>query len=239
MRGVFVAIEGIDRSGKSSLAKSLTTSLGELGHAATLIGYPNRKNATGAVINEILQKRTELKSEATHLLFSANRWEDSERVARLLGGVGDKGECSGDSGRRDSAHSAATSTANIVICDRYILSGVSYSLANGLSRGFCVSSDRGLPVPGLTLFLDVGPEEARLRKGFGVEAYESLEFQTRVYSKMKEELSSYPHAVLESAPPAILHERALARILQHIRECERGAILSGFVGTSPRVYEPA
>ena len=74
---------------------------------------------------------------------------------------------------------------------RYAFSGVAFSAAkDGLTIDWCKQPDRGLPKPDLVCFLDVSPEEARKRGGFGEEKYEESGFQARVrenYLKLKED----------------------------------------------------
>ena len=74
-----------------------------------------------------------------------------------------------------------------VICDRYAFSGIAFSAskvtANGdplLSFEWCKSPDIGLPAPDLVLFLDITPEKAKERGGYGEERYEKEEMQKRV-----------------------------------------------------------
>jgi dTMP kinase len=79
-----------------------------------------------------------------------------------------------------------------VICDRYAFSGIAFTHAksllttappgahNKLSYEWCRTPDAGLPAPDLTLFLDITPEAARLRDGYGDERYEKRELQQRV-----------------------------------------------------------
>jgi dTMP kinase len=74
-----------------------------------------------------------------------------------------------------------------VICDRYAFSGIAFSAskvtADGnplLSFEWCKSPDIGLPAPDLVLFLDITPEKAKERGGYGEERYEKEEMQIRV-----------------------------------------------------------
>lgn len=78
-----------------------------------------------------------------------------------------------------------------VICDRYAFSGIAFTYAKSLLTGsapvhdtisyeWCRAPDAGLPAPDLTLFLDITPEAARLRAGYGEERYEKGELQQRV-----------------------------------------------------------
>jgi dTMP kinase len=74
-----------------------------------------------------------------------------------------------------------------VICDRYAFSGIAFSASKVtptgdalLSFDWCRSPDIGLPAPDLVLFLDITPEVARERGGYGQERYEKEEMQLRV-----------------------------------------------------------
>ncbi|KAJ1532458.1 hypothetical protein HK096_006680 [Nowakowskiella sp. JEL0078] len=73
-----------------------------------------------------------------------------------------------------------------LIVDRYAYSGVAFSVAKGLPLDWCKNPDVGLPKPDVVIFMDVSPEEASKRSGFGEERYEKLEFQKKVYETFKE-----------------------------------------------------
>ena len=72
------------------------------------------------------------------------------------------------------------SEGTIVICDRYAFSGISFSASKGLPLEWCRSPDISLPSPDLTLFLDISPEKAKERGGYGEERYEKEQMQRRV-----------------------------------------------------------
>lgn len=83
-----------------------------------------------------------------------------------------------------------------IICDRYAFSGIAFSASKvhlknpegipsstpspKLPYEWCRSPDIGLPAPDLVLFLDIAPEQAKLRGGYGEERYEKEELQARV-----------------------------------------------------------
>ena len=72
------------------------------------------------------------------------------------------------------------SMPTIVLADRYAFSGIAFSHAKGLPYTWCRAPDISLPAPDLTLFLDISPEKARERGGYGQERYEKEELQKRV-----------------------------------------------------------
>jgi len=108
------------------------------------------------MINAYLQSQTDLDDHVIHLLFSANRWELATQLEADL------------------------NSGTTIVCDRYAFSGCAFSAAKGLSYDWCWSPDIGLLAPDLVLFLDVSPEVAKSRGGYGDERYEKEELQTRV-----------------------------------------------------------
>lgn len=171
-RGRLILIEGLDRSGKSTQAAYLQSKFPD----SKLIKFPDRTTNIGKIINEYLtDENFILTDESAHLLFSANRWELVNDIINHL------------------------NNGYYVILDRYIYSGIAYSLAK--SKSFSISSttsttsslqmsnenwlyspDKGLPKPDLTLFLTLDVETLSNRKGWGDERYEKFEFQKIVKS---------------------------------------------------------
>ena len=65
--------------------------------------------------------------------------------------------------------------------DRYAFSGVAFSAAKpGLDVAWCAAPDAGLPLPDVLLFMDLAPDKAAARGGFGEERYEKPAFQAAV-----------------------------------------------------------
>jgi dTMP kinase len=74
-----------------------------------------------------------------------------------------------------------------VVMDRYAFSGVAFSAAKpGMDVGWCAAPDAGLPMPDVLLFMDLPPEKAAARGGFGEERYEKPAFQAAVRAVFEE-----------------------------------------------------
>ncbi|KAJ7726048.1 thymidylate kinase [Mycena maculata] len=155
-RGAFIVIEGLDRSGKTTQVTTLQARLETEGIPVKLFKFPDRTTAVGNMIDSYLRSQSELDDRAIHLLFSANRWELATTIEALV------------------------SQGTTVVCDRYAFSGVAFSAAKGLPLDWCRSPDVSLPAPDVTLFLDITPEKARERGGYGEERYEKEEMQRKV-----------------------------------------------------------
>lgn len=158
-RGKLLVFEGLDRSGKSTQCALLVEHLISQGDRVEHVRFPNRTTPIGQILNAYLSGATEVEDHVVHLLFSANRWEMAAQISRWVAeGV-------------------------TVVVDRYYYSGCVYTAAKalpGLGLEWARHPDVGLPRPDLCVFLDVSPETAAARGGFGGEKYEQTEFQARV-----------------------------------------------------------
>ncbi|KAI7487219.1 thymidylate kinase [Hortaea werneckii] len=160
-RGKFIALEGLDRSGKSTQCSRLVTHLRNENHQVEHLRFPDRTTPTGQIIASYLTGSVQLDDRAIHLLFSANRWEKAKQIGSLIENGVD------------------------VVCDRYYYSGCVYTAAKGIEGmdlDWCRNPETGLPRPDVCIFLDVSAEVAEQRGGFGGERYEKAEMQARVRS---------------------------------------------------------
>jgi dTMP kinase len=71
---------------------------------------------------------------------------------------------------------------------------VAFSTAKGLSLEWCRSPDISLPAPDVTLFLNITPEQARSRGGYGEERYEKEELQRKVRDVFQQISSEFTEA---------------------------------------------
>ncbi|KXN81244.1 Thymidylate kinase [Leucoagaricus sp. SymC.cos] len=179
-RAPFIVIEGLDRSGKTTQTSLLHAHLESLGIPVKLLKFPDRTTAIGKMIDSYLRSQSELDDHAIHLLFSANRWELASTITTLL------------------------NSGTAILCDRYAFSGIAFSASKpSLQHTFpttqndalpwCRSPDISLPAPDLTIFLDITPEQAKLRGGYGEERYEKEGMQKRVrevFYRLGEEMST-------------------------------------------------
>ena len=157
---MFVTLEGIDRSGKTTHAKLLADSLGP---EARLVREPGGTGA-GESIRELLKNPgVELSERAELMLFSAAR---AELIAEVI--------------------EPALATGRDVVCDRFMDSTVAYQgVGRGLGAEF-VERVNGLVVgscvPDLTILLRLDPEVAAARHGDGADRFEreGIAFQREI-----------------------------------------------------------
>uniref|UniRef100_A0A8C5T2N8 Thymidylate kinase n=1 Tax=Malurus cyaneus samueli TaxID=2593467 RepID=A0A8C5T2N8_9PASS len=153
-----IALEGVDRAGKSTQGRRLVEALRAEGTRRPHLLFPaDRTTEIGQLISSYLVREKNLEDHTIHLLFSANRWEHVPMMKEKL-------------------HQGVT-----IVVDRYAFSGVAFTSAKGnFCLDWCKQPDVGLPKPDLILFLQLSPEAAAERGNFGRERYETSSFQEKV-----------------------------------------------------------
>jgi dTMP kinase len=116
--GLFVTLEGIDRSGKSTQAALLAESLGD---EAVSVREPGGTPAGEHVRDILKDPRVELSAEGEALLFAAAR---AELVRQVIG--------------------PAVAAGRTVVCDRFLDSSLAYQ---GAARGLGMEAIRAINAP--------------------------------------------------------------------------------------------
>jgi dTMP kinase len=140
VRGLLIAFEGLDQSGKQTQAELLRDRLAAAGREVQLRSFPDYGTAIGAEIGRALRGGHEYGPEVMQLLYVANRYEWKKDITRAI-----------DAG-------------TIVVCDRYLASSVAYGEAHGLDPSWLMEIQRHLPQPDLTVLLDIPPDVSARRK---------------------------------------------------------------------------
>ncbi|XP_066143181.1 thymidylate kinase [Euwallacea fornicatus] len=197
-RGALIVIEGVDRSGKSTQCRKLVESLRAKNLKTELMNFPDRTTLTGKLISEYLKNRDcELNDQAIHLLFSANRWENVEKMKSLL------------------------NSGTTLIVDRYSYSGIAFSAAKGVTDiSWCKQPENGLPKPDLVFLLMLSHEEAASRNGFGEERYENETMQrnvTNVFMQLAKDEDNWKVVDANNSVES-LHEVLLEGVLNKVSE---------------------
>ena len=147
-RGVLVAFEGLDQSGKQTQAEALVRHFTDAGQPCRLLSFPDYTTHIGAEIGRGLHGERDYGPDVMQLLYVANRHEKKPEILRALeDGVA-------------------------IVCDRYIASSIAYGEAHGLDAAWLEQIQRFLPPPDLCLLLDIAPETAAARKQTGRDRYE-------------------------------------------------------------------
>lgn len=179
-RGLLICVEGIDRSGKTTLCRNLARDFPHALH----IRFPNRESESGKEINAYLTGQTSINYERLHELFCLNRQEEREKILNALYAGQD------------------------VIVDRYAFSGVVYSLVRlgHVREKHILKDDKDMPAPDMIVFLQLTPEEAATHGDYGKEVTETLPFQIRVseeYAKLQEKFPQYYWMNFDATVPSV------------------------------------
>jgi dTMP kinase len=155
-KGVFIVVEGLDGSGKTTQAEILARRL-STAFNVMLTAEPSR-GKIGAFIREgCLYENERLPTEAEALLFAADRIEHMETELK-----------------------PALDEGKVVICDRYIYSSLAYQGSSGLSLEWIKTINARALQPDFSVFIDCPPDRvlARLRRKKSI--METLDTQQKV-----------------------------------------------------------
>lgn len=156
MRGVFICIEGLDGSGKSTQAKLLTKKLCKEGYSAIYTAEPSQ-GKIGKFIRKRLFEQERMPTTVEALLFAADRIEHvQDTVVPSL------------------------NEGKIVISDRYVYSSLAYQGSSGLSLEWIETINSNAQKPDLSIFVDVAPEVVLERLKRKKSVMENLATQSRV-----------------------------------------------------------
>ena len=147
-RGLLVAFEGLDQSGKQTQAELLLDRLTSQGRRVQLLSFPDYQTVIGAEIGRALRGEREYTADVMQLLYVANRYEFKGDILR------------------------EKESGTIVVCDRYLASSVAYGEAQGLDGRWLSEIQKYLPQPDITFLLDIAPEVSARRKAADRDKYE-------------------------------------------------------------------
>lgn len=148
MRGLLIAFEGLDQSGKQTQAELLRGRFAAQGRTSRLLSFPDYGTVIGGEIGRALRGERQYTPDVMQLLYVANRYEWKQEIAD------------------------ATARGTVVICDRYLASSVAYGEAQGLDAAWLLDIQKYLPQPDVTILLDMPPEASARRKRDGRDRYE-------------------------------------------------------------------
>jgi dTMP kinase len=148
MRGLLIAFEGLDQSGKQTQAELLRDQLTASGRHVQLLSFPDYTTAIGQEIQLALHGARDYRADVMQLLYIANRYEWKGRIAQ------------------------ARERGTILVCDRYLASSIAYGEAQDVDGEWLQQIQRFLPQPDITFLLDIAPEVSARRKTADRDKYE-------------------------------------------------------------------
>jgi len=204
--GLFITLEGIDRSGKSTQAERLCRRLRDAGYAVVATREPGGTPVAEQIRGVLLQPEEEVEPRTEALLFAAAR---AQHVARLI--------------------RPSLAAGKIVVCDRYIDSSIAYqargrNLDPAAVRAWSEAATGGL-WPDLTILLDLEPEAA-FGRASGPDYLErrGLDYQARVrqgYLSLAQAEPERIRPVPAAAPPETVEEQIWQVVAPLVKKVDR------------------
>jgi dTMP kinase len=178
MRGLLIAFEGLDQSGKQTQAELLREHLVAQDVPCELMSFPDYSTSIGTEIARALHGERDYAADVMQLLYVANRYERRPTIEGWLkAGVA-------------------------VVCDRYMASSIAYGEAQGLDPEWLADVQRFLPPADLTVLLDIDPKIAVQRKAAGRDRYErDLDLLSRVRDSYRRQAASEAWLLVDGDRP--------------------------------------
>ena len=192
-KGLLIAFEGIDGTGKSTQISLLADYLTALGHEVVTTREPT-DGLYGQKIRSMFASRDELTSEEELELFMNDR---REHVRKII--------------------SPALAAGKIVLTDRYYFSTVAYQGAAGHDPDRIIAENEAFaPVPDLVLLLTLCPSEGarRIETGRGemLNDFEQQDELTKVAAVFDRLDMDYIKRIDASGTPEVVHAEIVARV---------------------------
>ena len=156
-KGIFICIEGLDGSGKTTHAHRLVRNLQKKGFDAVYTTEPSRGEIGKFIRESVLQRKKRVPRVVEALLFAVDRVDHLEKDVK-----------------------PALDEGKIVVSDRCVYSSLAYQGAAGLDLKWIEEINRMALPPDLAIYIDVPPEVVvkRIRRKKSV--MERLETQRKV-----------------------------------------------------------
>jgi len=156
-KGILIALEGLDGSGKTTHAHILNENLQKQGYNSEYTREPSVGKIGRFIQNTVLYNDDMTEPIIEALLFAA------DRVDHIKNFVEPK-----------------ISNGRIIISDRYLYSSLAYQGARGVSLEWLKRINEFVPKPDIAFYIDVPPEVALNRKRGVRSVFEKIEFQVKV-----------------------------------------------------------
>ena len=190
---MIIAIEGGDQAGKKTQSELLSDALNQMGKKTQLFSFPDYTTPLGKEIESYLSGDRNYNHKTIHCLMSANRWECLDSLQKA-------------------------EKKSIVIINRYTLSNIAYGMANGLKKIWLENLDDELPIPDITIILDISPKKSFERKTMNRDSFEKDEsFLNRVSQYYRDLAEKNNFQIINASnDPKIVHQDIMKYVKQQV-----------------------
>jgi dTMP kinase len=195
---LFIAIEGMDASGKATQSRKLAEKIG-----AALFSFPDYSTPMGQLIKSNLKQEWRTKCDGFVLSTPpGNSWVDHTAEEYLNAMVFQALQLAN---RLERAGALRMSAAKgHVVADRYTASAMVYGGADGLSGEYLEEAQAYLPQPDIQILLDIGHDESVIRRPARRDRYEHqsglMEKVGRMYRELWLQKASQVEALAKVEP---------------------------------------
>lgn len=137
-----IAIEGLDKAGKHTQAKSLVRELTNKGYKVAQSEFHRYETPTGRLIMDWL----------------TCQWDASQKTIELI-------MCADKQAQQDWFQELDKNNYDFLILDRYTLSQVAYGIANGIDGRWILDLQKYMRKPDIDIIIDIPAEMSMSRKG--------------------------------------------------------------------------
>ncbi len=139
-KGIIIAFEGIDQSGKSTQSKMFAERLKKMRYDVEYLHFHDIETPLGKEIQLFLEGKRKYSPLVRQLLFAANRYERHEDIGAMI------------------------KEKDFIVIDRYIPSGLAYGMVNGIELNWMLQVESMLHQPNIVVLIDVSSKVSRPRK---------------------------------------------------------------------------
>lgn len=223
---MIIALEGVDASGKQTQARLLEERFRATGSFKEVFRYdfPHYQGVAGGVVGRVLNgdfvtiSREAYHQAVDHIYDTRNDWSRDKAIIIQSLMLADRLEFF------TMLRRFSLSGERLLILDRYLLSGIVYGQADGLSRDWLVDVQRCLPPPDMMMLLNISVVESVRRRPERRDYYEkNLEKLERVFELYQEEMLMDSTIVLVEGTqaPEVIADSFVANFMDYVARGEQ------------------
>ena len=165
--GIFIVFDGLDGSGKSTIAKMLQDYLSTKKHCDVLVTREPTDGRYGKEIRNILANEKNPKDNAEKMLELFIKDREDHLKNEIIPFLSKK------DGKK-----------KVVICDRYYYSTIAFQSTQGMDINYLIEKNKGFLKPDIAFIMDIMPEDALERiKNRKKEKFEQYTFMKELREK--------------------------------------------------------
>jgi dTMP kinase len=203
-RGLFICIEGIDGSGKTTAARRVVKALIEKGYDAVYTAEPSKGVYGNILKKSILQGTKRFPKALEAVLFTVDRLDHIEKEIR-----------------------PQLEAGRIVVCDRYYYSSIAYQGTSKSMQKWVKEINKHAIKPDLAIYIDVPPEVMVDRIKRKKSVMETLETQKSVRKAYLKQVREGQLEIIEgNVPKNEVAQAIIRKVLGSLKKVKHAELFS-------------